>query len=538
MSFKLLESNDIKGFTINYPSDIYNPILLNRTLTIYDKNDSNTSNAIGLYDSISGTDIKIKSLDSSLYYNGDVIVSVNHLVSEINAAYTTNDPATYLTVSNICIFGNGVNNGYVNMTNIQGATGVGLRFNHSSNKLEVKDGTSVPNWIDLPSLVNSTNYLVDLQDVVISGPSNGQVVSYVQSSNTWVNSTPQLPPIFYMSSNSSIIEDLSGQGVLEVGNSATNRPTFIKIMNGSSVSGPVLTANSSPAQANIPINIKSVGTGDIVLDATSGGDIMMNASGTIYTSTVLNVGGTATASGIFLSVPGNPSNSLGLFASSSQVVNYNFTFPIAYPSSNGKVLISDTACNTSWTDLVGGSSGHLQYNNGGLPGGVSALSHINSSNVSLNTGCNLLIASNNSSYLTGDGAGNVSIFTASGSGLIVSNKIVTTPQSDIIINDASISAGTIQITSSVLYVSLTDVAHSGLTTTATISDSSPMNGQQLHIFFDNAGTNICRLDFGTNGLASGTGLARYLAFNVSGQSASMIYIHSVWRLINTGALVY
>ena len=62
-------------------------------------------------------------------------------------------------------------------------------------------------------------------------------------------------------------------------------------------------------------------------------------------------------------------------------------------------------------------------------------------------------------------------------------------------------------------------------------------GQHLNLFFDNAGSNTLQLDFGTSNLASGSGLARYLKFSQTGQSASLMYVGSKWRIINTGAAV-
>ncbi len=59
----------------------------------------------------------------------------------------------------------------------------------------------------------------------------------------------------------------------------------------------------------------------------------------------------------------------------------------------------------------------------------------------------------------------------------------------------------------------------------------------MHLFFDNVVDNNLRLDFGNNLLTSGSGLARYLTFSNTGQSASLMYVGSKWRIINTGAAV-
>ncbi len=45
-----------------------------------------------------------------------------------------------------------------------------------------------------------------------------------------------------------------------------------------------------------------------------------------------------------------------------------------------------------------------------------------------------------------------------------------------------------------------------------------------------------RVDFGTSNLVTGDGANRYLTFNSTGQSASLIYVGSKWRTRNCGAL--
>ena len=77
---------------------------------------------------------------------------------------------------------------------------------------------------------------------------------------------------------------------------------------------------------------------------------------------------------------------------------------------------------------------------------------------------------------------------------------------------------------------------SGIDTATTIDVSINVGteGQLSHIFFDTAGTNV-KLDFTENNLYVGTGLAQYLTFSISGQAATIVYIGSKWRVINTGA---
>lgn len=77
------------------------------------------------------------------------------------------------------------------------------------------------------------------------------------------------------------------------------------------------------------------------------------------------------------------------------------------------------------------------------------------------------------------------------------------------------------------------------------SSGSYTTGQMLNIFFTNntGGTSSANLDFGANSLYSGSGIARYLVFNTSGQSASLLYMDAPgdndgWRIINTGSDVH
>jgi hypothetical protein len=77
------------------------------------------------------------------------------------------------------------------------------------------------------------------------------------------------------------------------------------------------------------------------------------------------------------------------------------------------------------------------------------------------------------------------------------------------------------------------------------SSGSYTTGQMMNIFYTNnsGGTASANIDFGANSLYSGSGLARYLVFSSTGQSASLIYMDSSgnndgWRIINTGAEVH
>lgn len=532
MSYGLVEANEIKGFTTDYANDINNVIIANRELYIYDKTDPVNPYSIGLFDPIKNFDVKIKSFASNLYYDGYILVSTGNLVYEINSAYTDGDPATYLTVSNICVFSNDPSNidCYVNMSNTQGDSGIGLRFNHINDRLEIKDGSvDIPNWINFTALINANNFLKDLQDVNLSFPTNGQILTYDSGSYKWVNSTYTLPISLGMTSNSTTISDSTGVRVLQLSTNASDT-AYIRIISGAG-NGAVITTTSSTAMTDIPITIQSIGTGDITLDASggTGGDISLKGN-TVYTSANLDVNSTTYTQAVSFK---SNSNLITLQAPAGLPASYNLVLPVDNGASQ-QALITDGSGNLSWTSIAGGSNGQVQYNSNGLCAGLSGLTLADTANVALTAGSYLLLGSN-SSAISGN-AGGITLQTNNSSGVFINSVIITTPQPNIVISNASIS-GSFAIQYSVIYFNLTDIINVGLTATYTITSATPQAGQNLHIFFDNAGTNQLAIDFGINGIGTGGGLARYLTFVNSGQSASMIYLNGIWRIINTGALV-
>ena len=117
----------------------------------------------------------------------------------------------------------------------------------------------------------------------------------------------------------------------------------------------------------------------------------------------------------------------------------------------------------------------------------------------------------------------------------------------------SVQDGSTTITSDssdALTISQTSVllAHVGSASTQTYTIGDGTDGQIVHLFFATEASNqIIKLDFGATTLASGSGLARYLTFNTTGQSATLVFtsartinsitIAKAWRIINTGATV-
>lgn len=140
--------------------------------------------------------------------------------------------------------------------------------------------------------------------------------------------------------------------------------------------------------------------------------------------------------------------------------------------------------------------------------------------------------------------------TATGN-ITASAFIVNTPQT-ITIHDTSSSANITATavdgddrnhdpTSSIIYL---DVL-TGATATTYHWDlsgfTSPAAGTILHLFYDNSLVTGAKLqvNFGTSPdkLSTGSGLNQFLTFSNDGESASLIYINSQWRILNTGAAV-
>ena len=126
--------------------------------------------------------------------------------------------------------------------------------------------------------------------------------------------------------------------------------------------------------------------------------------------------------------------------------------------------------------------------------------------------------------------------TATAGGITLNGSLVTKVNTLTVANTSALDPHQlIATTNNTVFLDLTD---SDGTDNAVIEvTGSNTAGQHLNLFFDNAGSNTLQLDFGASTLASGSGLARYLKFSQTGQSASLMYVGSKWRIINTGAAV-
>lgn len=85
---------------------------------------------------------------------------------------------------------------------------------------------------------------------------------------------------------------------------------------------------------------------------------------------------------------------------------------------------------------------------------------------------------------------------------------------------------------------------SNITYSIDSNESNINNGQLLYLFYNNANSiGQAAIDFGENKLFSGSGMARYMTFYQTGQSAQLLFMNSNvagnsgWRIINTGAKI-
>ena len=106
------------------------------------------------------------------------------------------------------------------------------------------------------------------------------------------------------------------------------------------------------------------------------------------------------------------------------------------------------------------------------------------------------------------------------------------------IEDASLSISNSAPTIKAVTKAVTYYYVAGSTNRFTNIGGNPCsNGSVWHVLFERDSSAQLRIDFGINGLMSGSGSNQYLTLDGNGQSASMIYMNSLWRIINTGGTV-
>jgi hypothetical protein len=149
----------------------------------------------------------------------------------------------------------------------------------------------------------------------------------------------------------------------------------------------------------------------------------------------------------------------------------------------------------------------------------------------------------NGGAIDGVTIGSITPSTGTFTNLTTNNFIINTPQT-INVGGSGITETdetyTTAPTNSIVYLKATDDSIGSIVTYVWTLDSfNGTEGQMLHIFFNNAvDTNVkLKITFGLDRLATGSGTNEALIFSSRGQSASLIYIDSIWCILNTGASV-
>ena len=149
----------------------------------------------------------------------------------------------------------------------------------------------------------------------------------------------------------------------------------------------------------------------------------------------------------------------------------------------------------------------------------------------------------NGGAIDGVTIGSITPSTGTFTNLTTNNFIINTPQT-INVGGSGITETdetyTTAPTNSIVYLKATDDLNVSIVTYVWTLDSfNGTEGQMLHIFFNNAvDTNVkLKITFGLDRLATGSGTNEALIFSSRGQSASLIYIDSIWCILNTGASV-
>jgi hypothetical protein len=308
LNLDVLPSDDPFGYiTINNSikiprsADSTNKVSDNANAAIYIKDiNSSISNNTGIF-----YPLNVNSLLTtvpSLYFNGDLIISTQNMLSEIE------NILEYFPIelSNIIVDGGYINfyNGTIPNSN-QGSSGVGLRYS-SNNTVQFKNFDT--DWIDLVDITKHDQFseLVDV-DVYSNPLLNNQYITYNATSNLFVNS------------NLAIINDINptlggdltvGDHFIRFSNSSSrlvykdntvidnnlvvlkNNTTFsgvvnyLEINNADIADDPSIIAKSS-VNLNIGLKLETSGDGNIQLNASLG-NIYANSDSLVISGYVQN----------------------------------------------------------------------------------------------------------------------------------------------------------------------------------------------------------------------------------------------------------
>ena len=358
-------NNALSNITIN--NSIKIPKSANSTNTL-DANinagilikDINSSNGTGNYymlnvnSSLNGTPY--------LYFNKNEIIDSTNILSTVE-----NILQDYpLETSNIIVQGGYINFHNGNLNNIYGGSnGVGLRYS-SNNTMQFKNYNT--DWIEFSDIVSNDKFteLVDV-DIYTNPLINNQYVTYNSSIQKFVNTnlsisndtTPTLGGILNIGNNflrfgnttNRLVFNANGiidnnLLVLKNNTSISNNVNYLEINNNIYDTNPSIIARSSINGNDVGITFETSGSGNIELNASSGG-VYINSDSLIVSGFIKNS---------IYRTSSNPSGYLPL-------TTYNV------PLTNDTILFDfnkDSTIGTYWANIGGGVDGqklNLIYNN-------------------------------------------------------------------------------------------------------------------------------------------------------------------------------
>jgi hypothetical protein len=316
-----------------------------------------------------------------LYFNGNVIIDSSNLLSELE-----NILQYYpLDTSNIIITGGYINffNGTIPNTN-QGSNGVGLRYS-ANNTVQFKNYNT--DWIDLADITKHDQFreLIDV-DVYSNPLRDNQYITYNASSNLFVNSNlaiindpnPTLSNdliagthtlVFSNNITNILYNDNSILNILfSIANNTitSNAANYLELNNSNTGTDPAIITRGT--DTNIGLDITTIGTGDIRLNASLG-NIHTNSDSLIIGGYMRN----------------------SIFKTSDKVGGYisNTTWNI--PINTDTILFNfdnSSQTGTYWANVSAGSDGqklNLIFNNRGS-NIISVLANFGTNGVIVGTG--------------------------------------------------------------------------------------------------------------------------------------------------------
>ena len=513
-------------------------VTINNTLKVYNSTNLDTKNvSLALRDKTGLTNFNnLYSSGNSLYFgvpgSETVLINADNLVSEVNNAFYPSDTSN-LTVSNISVMGQTPDNpndyGHINFV-LDGS--VAIRYDPNSNEIQAKTGN------------NDTFSNIKGIDADINSPANNQLIQYNSSTSKWENETDLTMAgniilgdyDIRLNNNTSGLADASGNLYL-TGLADTTPVNYFRINNADTTVSPILEVVGS--DDNIGMTIKGKGSGDILLDATSGDITLTSTNITLNASTNVDLNGYISSS-----VYSIPTGSWS--AGSGNVLSLSITTDVVVINMAGK---SDGTYFLNIGTGVNGQHLHILFSR---DDNSDVYVHVQFASNTLYTGGGL--ATKIKFGQTGQSASlvyiteSLNVWAIKNTGAEIDNENVGSLGGVRNSTVSSITSGFSTSIGSPTAISL-DANIIIIDLDGQSSDdyyfslgASSISGEHVNIIFrlgDSSGS-TARIDFGVNGLLVGSGGVQYLTFNGDGQSISAVYISegiNKWQALNTGGSV-